>query len=94
MNKQNWLFIYSLYKTKAGYFKKINEDLLLNKDIFCIKNKGKPEPPKYPSPDDCCQSGCIDCVYVIYDDLYCKYEEEMVKWRLENSEDSEFGDFN
>ena len=35
-----------------------------------------PEPPDKPLDSDCCGTGCIPCVYDIYD-------EEMLKWRLE-----------
>lgn len=35
-----------------------------------------PEPPEKPLDSDCCGTGCVPCVFDIYD-------EEMVKWRLE-----------
>ena len=33
----------------------------------------RPEPPR---PEDCCGSGCVQCVYVLYD-------LELVKWERE-----------
>ena len=35
-----------------------------------------PEPPEKPLDSDCCGTGCVPCVFDIYD-------EEMAKWRLE-----------
>jgi len=35
-----------------------------------------PEPPEKPQDSDCCGTGCIPCVFDIY-------EEEMSKWRME-----------
>ena len=35
-----------------------------------------PEPPEKPVDSDCCGTGCIPCVFDIY-------EEEMIKWRME-----------
>lgn len=35
-----------------------------------------PEPPEKPQDSDCCGTGCVPCVFDIYD-------EEMAKWRLE-----------
>ena len=35
-----------------------------------------PEPPEKPQDSDCCGTGCVACVFDIY-------EEEMVKWRIQ-----------
>ena len=35
-----------------------------------------PEPPEKPLDSDCCGTGCIPCVFDIYD-------EEMLRWRKE-----------
>lgn len=35
-----------------------------------------PEPPEKPLDRDCCGTGCIPCVFDIYD-------EEMLRWRTE-----------
>lgn len=35
-----------------------------------------PEQPEKPQDSDCCGTGCVPCVFDIY-------EEEMVKWRIE-----------
>jgi hypothetical protein len=34
----------------------------------------RPEPPR---PEDCCGSGCVQCIYVIYDDALLAWEREV-----------------
>ena len=36
----------------------------------------RPEPPR---PEDCCGSGCVNCIYVIYDEAILKWEREVEK---------------
>ncbi|WP_407852209.1 oxidoreductase-like domain-containing protein [Bordetella petrii] len=40
-----------------------------------------PVPPTPPEPGDCCQSGCIPCVYDLYDDAMEQYREQLRAWR-------------
>jgi len=42
-----------------------------------------PEPvaPEPPAPGDCCQSGCIPCVYDLYDEALERYREQLRAWR-------------
>ena len=47
-------------------YKSVNEDGSCN----------LPDPPEKPQDSDCCGTGCIPCVFDIY-------EEEMSKWRRE-----------
>ena len=47
-------------------YKNLNED----------GSRDLPDPPEKPQDSDCCGSGCIPCVFDIY-------EEEMSKWRRE-----------
>jgi hypothetical protein len=35
-----------------------------------------PPRPTPPRPEDCCGSGCVHCVYVVYDLALMKWERE------------------
>jgi hypothetical protein len=35
-----------------------------------------PDKPEYPKPNECCGSGCIPCVYDIYEDYNDKFIEK------------------
>ncbi|MEO8346190.1 MAG: oxidoreductase-like domain-containing protein [Betaproteobacteria bacterium] len=34
----------------------------------------RPEPPR---PEDCCGSGCVRCIYTVYDDALMVWEREV-----------------
>ena len=36
-----------------------------------------PPRPELPRPEDCCGSGCVHCIYVIYDDALMAWEREV-----------------
>jgi len=36
-----------------------------------------PPRPEMPRPEDCCGSGCVHCVYVVYDLALTKWEREV-----------------
>jgi hypothetical protein len=36
-----------------------------------------PPRPTPPRPEDCCGSGCVQCIYVIYDDALLAWEREV-----------------
>jgi len=36
-----------------------------------------PPRPTLPRPEDCCGSGCVHCIYVIYDDALTAWEREV-----------------
>lgn len=40
-----------------------------------------PVPPERPDPDECCNSGCIPCVYDRYDEAMETYREALKAWR-------------
>lgn len=46
--------------------------------------KKKPQPPQEPSPGDCCESGCMPCVYDLYEDELKEYEEALENWEMAN----------
>jgi len=39
----------------------------------------RPQPPEPPEPSDCCQSGCIPCVYDLYDEARERYQEALAR---------------
>ena len=36
-----------------------------------------PPRPEMPRPEDCCGSGCVHCIYVVYDDALMAWEREV-----------------
>ncbi|MCD0506142.1 oxidoreductase-like domain-containing protein [Bordetella petrii] len=44
----------------------------------------EPLPPERPGPGDCCGSGCIPCVYDLYDDAMDRYHEQLRAWKQRN----------
>ena len=36
-----------------------------------------PPRPTPPRPEDCCGSGCVQCIYAIYDDALLEWEREV-----------------
>jgi len=36
-----------------------------------------PPRPTPPRPEDCCGSGCVQCIYVIYDEALLAWEREV-----------------
>ncbi|MGE8641143.1 MAG: oxidoreductase-like domain-containing protein [Achromobacter sp.] len=44
-------------------------------------NDPQPIPPERPAPEECCNSGCIPCVYDRYDEAMEAYREALKAWR-------------
>ncbi|OZI42295.1 hypothetical protein CEK29_13060 [Bordetella genomosp. 5] len=40
----------------------------------------RPLPPEPPLPGDCCQSGCIPCVYDLYEEARERYLVALQAW--------------
>lgn len=40
-----------------------------------------PVAPVCPSPEECCQSGCVPCVYDLYDEALAEYRQALAQWR-------------
>ena len=38
-----------------------------------------PPRPTSPRPEDCCGSGCVNCIYAIYDQALLKWEREVAR---------------
>lgn len=48
----------------------------------------RPEPPEAPGPNECCQSGCIPCVYDMYDEAMGNYRDALKEWLARHPEAS------
>jgi hypothetical protein len=59
----NRIIIRELYRSRESLYKN-NLIGLAKTQIKSIKNV-TPDAPKYPSPADCCMSGCKHCDYVL-----------------------------
>lgn len=42
--------------------------------------RARPVPPVQPDLDDCCRSGCVPCVFDLYEDALARYERELAAW--------------
>ncbi len=42
----------------------------------------RPEPPIQPTLDDCCTSGCVYCVFDMYEEKLEKYKLALAQWEL------------
>jgi hypothetical protein len=40
-----------------------------------------PQPPVAPEADECCNSGCVPCVYDLYDEALAQYRLELAAWQ-------------
>jgi hypothetical protein len=40
-----------------------------------------PQPPARPDTGDCCRSGCVPCVFDLYEEALERYRIELKAWR-------------
>lgn len=40
-----------------------------------------PEPPRRPDIDECCRSGCVPCVFDLYEESMERYRIELKAWQ-------------
>lgn len=40
-----------------------------------------PQPPERPGDDECCESGCDNCVWVAYSEARNRYRAELAAWQ-------------
>ncbi|SIT34993.1 conserved hypothetical protein [Paraburkholderia ribeironis] len=45
----------------------------------------QPQPPVRPSLDDCCHSGCIPCVFDLYDEALERYQIALAEWQARHA---------
>lgn len=45
----------------------------------------RPEPPVQPALEDCCRSGCVPCVFDLYEEALARYEKELAAWEAEQA---------
>ncbi len=45
-----------------------------------------PTPPEAPAPEECCNSGCIPCVYDTYNEAMDEYRDALKAWRARHGE--------
>jgi hypothetical protein len=41
----------------------------------------RPEPPRAPEEGECCQSGCVPCIYDLYWEAVDRYEQALRAWQ-------------
>ncbi|UGQ45497.1 oxidoreductase-like domain-containing protein [Massilia endophytica] len=46
----------------------------------------RPEPPAAPKPGDCCGSGCVHCVYDLYEEAMERYREALAAWEARHGQ--------
>ncbi len=44
------------------------------------KDDPRPEPPEAPGDNECCQSGCVPCVYDLYAEYLDAYRLALRQW--------------
>ncbi|MGJ8669030.1 MAG: oxidoreductase-like domain-containing protein [Oceanococcus sp.] len=52
----------------------------MNSDVV---QRPRPQPPEAPLPSDCCDSGCVDCIFDQYGDALRAYERALTLWEQE-----------
>lgn len=45
-----------------------------------------PIPPEAPAPEECCNSGCIPCVYDTYNEAMDEYRDALKAWRARHGD--------
>lgn len=62
-------------------------------DLSHTDSDPPPVPPVRPAAEDCCNGGCVRCVFDLYEDAMDRYRIELEAWRArrkpENTGDSQ-----
>lgn len=46
----------------------------------------RPQPPIEPALEDCCGSGCPNCIFDVYQMLLANYKEALAAWEARHPE--------
>ena len=46
-----------------------------------MNDDAPPTPPIAPQAGDCCQGGCVPCVFEIYEEELSRYREALAEWK-------------
>jgi hypothetical protein len=49
-------------------------------DTAPLQADPRPEPPIQPTLEDCCTSGCVYCVFDMYEEKLEKYKLALAEW--------------
>jgi hypothetical protein len=53
-----------------------------------VQQDPRPQPPVQPGLDDCCTSGCVYCVFVLYEEALERYHSALAAWRARHPDHS------
>lgn len=48
--------------------------------LAAVADDPRPEPPEAPGPNECCESGCVPCVYDLYAEAMQEYRDALAAW--------------
>ena len=68
----------------------IDKSMLYKERMKQARKDAKRQEPKYPDPEDCCNTNCNDCVFILYNNELEEYEKYCI---LNPSTDSESDDY-
>jgi hypothetical protein len=54
----------------------------VSEPIAAAEPDPRPLPPREPELEDCCGTGCVNCVFDMYEIAQENYERALVAWRL------------
>ena len=51
-----------------------------------MPDDSRPQPPREPDPEECCNSGCESCVFDRYHDALERYRYDLHEWQRRHPE--------
>ena len=45
----------------------------------------RPVEPTRPAPEDCCNGGCVRCVFDLYEDAMDRYRADLAAWQARHA---------
>jgi len=61
--------------SKLTSYQACNENTEIRRYYITCQNVRSPPPPEKPTPNECCGSGCVPCIYDYYYDALEKWQE-------------------